>query len=220
MVELRVVRANIKTMILTLIISFGIVASAKNVEAHTITIPPNVYFHLWQQNTYINFASTTTLDNLTQTNDKLYLNQYWFSVENANLTISKFFTTYQLIFIVDAPSQNTSITRVYVDDWGQPTSVCAANATLTWSYDASTKILEFEIIHSSSVETTVDWRIPGDVNGDGIIDISDLSTLNEAYGSKSSNPNWNLECDFNRDSRVDASDLFDLARNYGRIFDA
>ncbi len=80
--------------------------------------------------------------------------------------------------------------------------------------------MTLEVNHSSWVETIVDWRIPGDVDGDGNIDVSDLSTLNEAYGSESSNPNWNLECDFNRDSKVDASDLFDLGKNYGRIFDA
>jgi len=180
--------------------------------AHTI-IPPHVYFHLWQQNTYINFASTTSLDNITQTNDKLYLNQYWFSVENANLTISKFFTSYQLIFIVNAPSQNTSTTKVYVDDWGEPTSVYATNGTLTWSYDPSTKTLTLEVVHSSPVEIIVDWRILGDVDGDGDVDPDDFYIFSGAYGTS---PPSNPECDLDRDGDVDPDDFYIFAGNYGK----
>ncbi len=59
-------------------------------------------------------------------------------------------------------------------------------------------------------------KILGDVNGNGAVDASDLSDLNEAYGSKLGDSNWNQQCDFKRDNKVDASDLFDLSKNYGR----
>jgi len=57
---------------------------------------------------------------------------------------------------------------------------------------------------------------PGDVNGDGTVDASDLVDLSEAYGFKPVDDNWNYLCDFNLDGKVDASDLFDLSKNYGK----
>jgi len=205
-----------EAIILMVLISLGLFVNTKNAEAHTITIPSHVYFHLWQQNTYINFASTTSLDSIIQTSDKLYFNQYWFSVENANLTISKFFTSYQLSFIVNAPSGTTSTTKVYVDDWGEPTSVYAINETLTWSYDPSTKTLTFTVLHSSRVEIIVDWGILGDIDKDGDVDSNDLYISAGAYGSSMGQPSYNPEADLDNDGVVDAHDLYQFAKNYGK----
>ena len=58
--------------------------------------------------------------------------------------------------------------------------------------------------------------VSGDVNGDGTVDKSDLSDLNEAYGYELGDPNWNPYCDLNGDSKVDALDLYSLSRNYGK----
>jgi len=65
-------------------------------------------------------------------------------------------------------------------------------------------------------DVTVFITIAGDADGDGTVDDSDLSDLNEAYGSKPGDPNWNPYCDFKGDNKVDASDLFDLSKNYGK----
>jgi len=66
------------------------------------------------------------------------------------------------------------------------------------------------------IDGEVHVKIPGDVNGDGVVDAFDLFDLNKAYGSDPSNPNWSPDCDFNRDNKVDASDLFGLSKNYGK----
>jgi len=68
------------------------------------------------------------------------------------------------------------------------------------------------------VINSVNWllpRTPGDVNGDGTVDASDLLDLSKAYGSEPGDSNWDPNCDFNDDAKVDASDLFDLSKNYG-----
>jgi len=62
----------------------------------------------------------------------------------------------------------------------------------------------------------VKWRFPGDVNGDEVVDASDLFNLSKAYGSKFGDPNWSPDCDFNGDNKVNASDLSDLNKNYGK----
>ena len=55
------------------------------------------------------------------------------------------------------------------------------------------------------------------MNGDGVVDASDLFDLGKAYGSTSSSPNWNQNCDFNKDHVVDVLDLSALSKNYEKI---
>jgi len=66
------------------------------------------------------------------------------------------------------------------------------------------------------VSITVPQIIPGDVNGDGTVDVSDLSELNKAYGCVSGDENWDERCDFNWDDKIDVSDVFILSKNYGK----
>lgn len=197
--------------------TLGIFIYTEKVGAHTVTVSPDVYFHLWQQNTYVDFASNLSFDSIKLTEDRLYLNQYWFSVRDANLTISEFFTEYQLVLFVHAPSETLSTMEIYVDDWGEPTSVYSTNGTLTWSYNVSNKSMSFTITHHGRVEVIVDWALIGDVNRDGVVNEFDLEAVSRAFGSDPAKPTWNMNCDFNRDSIVDSSDLFGLGKNYGSI---
>ena len=57
--------------------------------------------------------------------------------------------------------------------------------------------------------------IPGDINGDGIVDIYDALLLAGAYGATSGQPNWNPNIDINGDGIVDIYDAIILAGNYG-----
>jgi hypothetical protein len=122
----------------------------------------------------------------------------------------------KLTFTVSAPSGTTSTTMVYCGDKGEPTTIQATNGTLTWSYNASTRILTLNVTHVDPAETVVNWRMLGDVNGDGEVDVLDLAALDKAYGSSRSKPNWNPDCDFTGEGAVDISDLFILGKNYGK----
>ena len=155
-----------------------------------------------------------------------------FTFQGTNMNMSLFFSATQnngtsittmptysnnkLSFTVSAPSGATSIAEVYVGDKGEPTAVPANNGTLTWNYNASTKILTLNVVHNGPANILVDWRILGDVNGDNKVDASDLFDLGKAYGSDASKPNWNQDCDFNWDSKIDSLDLLTLSKNYGR----
>lgn len=119
----------------------------------------------------------------------------------------------KLTFTVSAASGVSSTTKVCCGNKGKPVKVSGASS---WSYNISTTILTLKVVHDGPANILVDWRIPGDVNGDHKVDHSDLFDLNKAYGSDPSKHNWNSDCDFNWDSKVDASDLFDLSKNYGK----
>jgi beta-glucanase (GH16 family) len=55
--------------------------------------------------------------------------------------------------------------------------------------------------------------LPGDANGDGLVDVSDLGSLATNWG-RSSGANWSMG-DFTADGKVDVSDLGILASNWG-----
>lgn len=60
--------------------------------------------------------------------------------------------------------------------------------------------------------------IPGDLNGDFKVSLSDLSLLAKAYNTKPGDPNWNPNSDINGDSVVSLSDLSILAKHYGQKY--
>jgi len=55
----------------------------------------------------------------------------------------------------------------------------------------------------------------GDIDGDGKVDLKDLTLLAKAYGSTPGKPNWNPLCDLNHDGVVDLTDLVTVATCYG-----
>jgi hypothetical protein len=60
--------------------------------------------------------------------------------------------------------------------------------------------------------------IPGDLNGDFTVGLSDLVILARAYGSKPGDSNWNANADIDSKSAVGLSDLVVLAQHYGQHY--
>jgi hypothetical protein len=56
--------------------------------------------------------------------------------------------------------------------------------------------------------------IPGDLNGDFKVSLSDLVLLANAYGSKPGDAKWNPNAGINGNDKVDLSDLVLLASHY------
>jgi hypothetical protein len=60
--------------------------------------------------------------------------------------------------------------------------------------------------------------IPGDVNGDGKVDVKDIFIFARAYGSHGppdSSPNWNPNCDLVVDNVIDLKDYLELCQHFG-----
>jgi hypothetical protein len=61
----------------------------------------------------------------------------------------------------------------------------------------------------------IEIQIPGDVDGDGDVDLSDLGALLASYGLCEGHPRYNPDADFTGDNCVGLSDLATLLANYG-----
>jgi hypothetical protein len=57
--------------------------------------------------------------------------------------------------------------------------------------------------------------VPGDVDGDGHVDVVDLLYFVDAFGSVTGDSNYDPRCDFNSDGSVDVVDLLILVENFG-----
>jgi hypothetical protein len=57
--------------------------------------------------------------------------------------------------------------------------------------------------------------VPGDISGDGFVDVADLLCLAGAFGSRVGDPEFHAACDLNVDGVIDVSDLLILARYWG-----
>lgn len=67
------------------------------------------------------------------------------------------------------------------------------------------------------------WRIPraaaavpGDVDGDGHVNLTDLTLIAKAWHSHPGDPNWDPRCDLNGDNWVSLADLCTVGVNYGK----
>lgn len=66
------------------------------------------------------------------------------------------------------------------------------------------------------IDGTVLVTIPGDVDGDQDVDIFDITTIANAYGTSEGEPGYNPNCDIDGDGDVDIFDVTIAANNYGQ----
>jgi hypothetical protein len=75
---------------------------------------------------------------------------------------------------------------------------------------------ETDTADNTFTDGTIYVGIPGDINGDGIVDIYDAILLAKAYNSKLYDPTWNANADINSDANVDIYDALILAGNFNK----
>jgi hypothetical protein len=127
----------------------------------------------------------------------------------------------EITFNVTGPPETSGFCYITI-----PTDLLNKSATVTIDNDEYTVInppeyenkifLNLTYTNPSQVKITNALHIPGDINGDFKVDLSDLVILAQAYGSKPGDSNWNPNADIDGNGVVGLSDLVILAQNYGR----
>lgn len=88
------------------------------------------------------------------------------------------------------------------------------------SYDATTQCLYVYCVGGASLNSYIlvydVGPIVGDINSDGHVDVIDLLSLANAWGSSTGGANYSLVCDLNTDGHVNVIDLLMLADNWGK----
>ncbi len=74
---------------------------------------------------------------------------------------------------------------------------------------------ETDLSNNNYIDGWVLLTIPGDVNGDRIVDLKDVFGVALAYGSFPGHPMWDPNLDINSDHTVDLKDYFTTVLNYG-----
>jgi len=68
-------------------------------------------------------------------------------------------------------------------------------------------------------QNSIDYRGPGDVNVDGIVDIEDIYYAAIRYGVEKGQPRWDYLADLNHDDIIDIEDVYIAALNQGKTYD-
>jgi hypothetical protein len=128
-------------------------------------------------------------------------------------------------FVLNIYYNSTLLTTVNITSVAPSTN---ATITVAWNttgippdyYVLSAKIpplpYQTNISENNLTDGTLMVKIPGDINGDGKVDIYDALYAAAAFGSTPGAPNWNPAADLNGDGVVDIYDMIILAANFGR----
>lgn len=81
---------------------------------------------------------------------------------------------------------------------------------------------EIDLLDNNFTGGVVYIGIPGDMNGDGKLNVKDVYAVAKAYGTSLEGPNppgrtYVPECDINGDDKVDVKDFYIVCKHYGKI---
>jgi PKD repeat protein len=147
----------------------------------------------------------------------------------ANFTWSPYYPTVGQTVTFDASNTQlgwggSSQAAIVNYNWnfGDGNTTAVTTPTITHAYTATANYTVTLTVTDtqgkvSSIAYTIQVKVtvPGDVNGDGKVNLADLVLLAKAYGSTPGSPNWNPNADFNNDGSVGLDDLVILAKYYG-----
>lgn len=59
------------------------------------------------------------------------------------------------------------------------------------------------------------FALPGDINGDGKVDITDVALVSKAFGSRPGSPRWDARCDTDLNGVIDITDVAFVSKLFG-----
>ena len=172
-------------------VAYGVPATIHDVAITNVTTSKTVVGQGYGANVTVTAAD---LGNYTETfNVTVYANSTIIASENVTLSSGN--------------SMNVTFT------WNT-TSFAYGNYTVSayaWPVPGETNTA-----NNSFTDGSVIVSIPGDLNGDFTVNISDLAIVAHAFGSNPSSANWNPNADIENDGMVSMPDVAIVARHFGQ----
>lgn len=122
-----------------------------------------------------------------------------------NITANKIIGTQNLTLPM---GQNDTVTFTW-DTSGVP---CPYNYTITAN---ATIHADINITDNTLADRTIEVRIPGDITGDGSVNVLDAIRLGTYFGLLEGDRGWNPDADLNHDGKINIIDMIILASNFG-----
>jgi len=165
----------------------------RDIAIVNITLERNWTYKGWPLNI------TVTLRNKGNVSETFTVATYYNQTLIGNLTVS------------NLPSGNeTTITFV----WNTENTTPCNNYTI--AAKASVVPFEFNTVDNELTDGNVKIRYLGDVNGDDKVDVRDVYTVSDAFGSYPGNPRWNYAADVDPNLKIDVKDIFTVASHFGQ----
>ena len=134
---------------------------------------------------------------------------------------------YPETFNVTVFANATAIENLTITDLSNGTFTFVAFAWNTSGYPYSNLTIsaiawpvsnEADLSDNTSVGSSVCVTIPGDLNGDFKVTLTDLSILAQAYNTKLGDAKWNANADINGNGKVSLSDFSIMAKYYNQHY--
>jgi hypothetical protein len=109
-------------------------------------------------------------------------------------------------------SLNVGETRTLTFPWDTTGVPYCHNYTMT---AVASIPLDINMTNNVLADGKIKVRILGDVNGDGIVDMSDVASVARSFGSVPGDPRWVHDYDINNDAFIDMTDISLVAHNFG-----
>jgi parallel beta-helix repeat protein len=101
---------------------------------------------------------------------------------------------------------------------GTPIILEFAWNTTGFAYGNYTLSASIQPVNNNCTGGAVTVTIPGDVNGEGKVNMGDVVAILKAFGSTPGMPNYNANCDIDGNGKVDMGDVVIALRNFGQHY--
>jgi parallel beta-helix repeat protein len=132
--------------------------------------------------------------------------------EVLNLTVYANSTVVGQVSNVTLAAKNSTILDVPWDTSG------FAKGNYTISAYIEPVLGETEVEDNNYTDGKIKITIPGDVNGDGTVDMRDIAYVARRFGMSPADPRWDPDADINDDGKIDMRDIGYVARCYGQHY--